>query len=150
MSDEGRRRFDEIEPPLHIPDYRSSDPKAAELVGPLIRFRGGQQLPVPHAPPAETTDPRFYACTDHHLACDCREAELGERLSEMRSEYQHLTTTVKAALAADIAGHPTRVREGYAGRPDLECQCVGCKLARSLHMVPVGNARRVEAHNHPF
>ncbi|MDJ0403917.1 hypothetical protein QNA23_10530 [Rhodococcus erythropolis] len=144
--------YDDIEPPLHVPDYRYGDPSKAELVGPLVRFRGGQQLPVPHAPPADTTDPRYRACTDHHLACDCREAELGEQFSEMRSEWRHLNSTVRAALAADIAGHPTRVRDEYTGRPDLECHCVGCKLARTLRMIPVGNTRRINQNQqqHPF
>lgn len=109
------------EPPLHIADGRRD-----ALVGPLVRFRGGQQMPVRHAPPFDTRDPRYTACTDHHLACDCREAEQNENLHEHRAELRE----IDRAIAAAIEGHPTQVFVDNEERPDLECQCVGCKVAR--------------------
>lgn len=131
--------YDDIEPPLHVPDYRYGDPRKAELVGPLVRFRGGQQLPVPHAPPSDTTDPRYRACTDHHLACDCREGDL----AEMLNEYRHELSIIKSCLQAAIHGHPTQVYVDSARRADLECQCTGCDLTRRLHLVEFANKRRV-------
>ncbi|MFI6215668.1 hypothetical protein ACIBCD_27060 [Nocardia brasiliensis] len=81
---------------------------ATDLVGPMVWFRG-QMVNVTHSPPTNTTDPRYNLCTDHRLACDCREAERGEELFELRAEHWRM----RDLLAALIAGHATEVYDGY-------------------------------------
>lgn len=100
-----------------------------ELVGPIVHFRN-QAIPVDRTPPRNTVDGnRWSACTEHHLACDCREAELNEQIQELRSEYRELA----AALRSAIVDHPTFVetRAGVRQR-DLECRCDGCIVARRI------------------
>lgn len=100
-----------------------------ELVGPIVYFRN-QAIPVDRTPPRDTIDGnRWSLCTEHHLACDCREAELNEQINELRSEYRELAQALRSA----IADHPTFV-ETRAGnrRRDLECRCGGCKVARRI------------------
>ncbi|WFN94140.1 hypothetical protein [Gordonia sihwensis] len=102
-----------------------------ELVGPVVYFRNQYAVPVDRTPPRDTVDgDRWAQCTDHHLACDCREAELGEQLRELRSELD----LIKHRLTAATEGHPTFVEERYGSqrRRDLECQCTGCSVTRAL------------------
>jgi hypothetical protein len=126
---------------------------STDLVGPLptVQFRGGPKpegswrdrqklLPaVAYVPPKNTLDPRYDACTDHHVACDCREAEFAEERAEQRMERQQM----KAAFDAILAGHETR-RYGDDGAPG--CMCTGCQLARACHMYP---ANAYEASGQP-
>lgn len=116
-----------------------------QVVGPLINFRG-HAIPVDHAPPRDTTDPRYLKCADHHLACDCREAEQNEVIGEYRAGYRE----IEDQLATMIDGHPTFVDVDGEDRPDLQCQCVACKIVRitrrgfSYHT----NARSVKLNSH--
>ena len=100
------------------------------LVGPIVWFRR-QMVAVTSSPPQNTCDPRYAACTDHHLACDCREAERSEDLHEYRVALRDIGEVLKAATD----GHPTFVYVGEERRTDLECRCTGCVVAR---IVPTG------------
>lgn len=112
------------EPPLHIAD------------GQIVQAA----RPVPGRPAdagaasaaRDTRDPRYWRCTDHHLACDCRpkpsEAERNEALTEMRADLQSIHDVMKG----DLEGHPTRVYDRTGERRDLECRCTGCRIARSI------------------
>lgn len=118
-------------PPPHVADGRFS----TALIGPLVRFRG-HQIPVDRTPPRNTVDgDRWRNCTDHHLACDCREAEQNENLNEMRGEMR----LIKDVLAQATVGHPTfvEVRQYGSRRRDLECQCIACDLIRRLERTSV-------------
>lgn len=55
------------------------------LVGPLptIRFHDGTK--IAYTVPRDSMDPRYVACTNHHPACDCREAERAEDVGEHRA-----------------------------------------------------------------
>jgi hypothetical protein len=120
------------DPPPHIADGRP-------LVGPMVRFRGGP-VAVDRSAPTNTGDPRYRACTDHHLACDCREADLNEQLHEYRSEWQLLRDEMGRA----IRGHATVVeQEDGQPRIDLQCQCALCEFARVAGLVPNRWAREV-------
>lgn len=109
-----------------------------ELVGPVVYFRS-QPVAVTSSPPRDTLDPRYDACTDHHLACDCREAEQCERLHEQAVERFELRGRFEVLLD----GHPTEVYLNGDIRADLSCHCEGCKLARSLSLVPYTNIRYI-------
>ena len=109
-----------------LPPHIARQPyRHATLVGPMVRFRG-QPVDVGSSTPRYTLDPRYLACTDHHLACDCREAEQNEQINEYRDGYREITDVIAAA----IEGHPTEVFIDGEERSDLECQCAGCKIAR--------------------
>lgn len=123
---------------------------STELVGPLptVSFYGGPGVfgharpKVAYVPPRDSTDPRYSACTDHHVACDCREAELAEQITEWHSEYMLL----KAAIKKHIEGHRTYAEWTYRQifvrwengeqvwryeRDDAAmCSCVACQIAR--------------------
>ena len=100
--------------------------------------------------PQDTMDIRYPLCTDHHPACDCREAELAEQLHEYRSEIQR----VKKAAARLLVGHRlrdygdlatqyhSRAEMGgamydklMAGDGPLACQCTGCQLVRATELL---------------
>lgn len=111
------------------------------LVGPLptITFLGGpgaahgNTTRVAYAVPRNTLDPRFAACTDHHRACDCREALLAEDINEWRGEYRE----VQRAAHAVLAGHQLRV-PGAMTHEEYErggCQCTGCQITRRSHLL---------------
>ncbi|MGY4103457.1 hypothetical protein ACW2Q0_28420 [Nocardia sp. R16R-3T] len=118
---------------------------ANALVGPLVFFRG-QQVAVTSSPPTDTRDPRYDRCTDHHLACDCREAEQNENLHELRTEYRHLTDV----LAVMLAGHRTAVYVDGNRRESLDCRCQLCEFARTAHAVPWANRTRLSDTHVPF
>lgn len=101
---------------------------------PQVTFIGGPRRPydspspsVAYDRPKNTLDPRVEACTDHHVACDCREAVLAEGLAEWRSEF----LSIQRAIDMVLAGHPTRTK-GDA-KP---CQCSGCQIARIANLYP--------------
>lgn len=102
------------------------------LVGPLptVRFKGVRAVADP---PQSTLDRRWDACTEHHLACDCREAEMNEALSEYSGELR----AADEASRRILTGHPTRlhVLDPATGEwVDRSCQCTGCQLARVAHL----------------
>lgn len=109
------------------------------LVGPVtsdhVTFRGGPAHDIgvvtavlAYDVPANTCDPRYVTCTDHHVACDCREAEIAED----RSEFSAWRREVEQAFAEILAGHPTMQYDG-SGEP-VACMCTGCQIARAAHM----------------
>lgn len=102
------------------------------VVGPIVYFRGRDHaVPVEQSPPRDTMDgDRWAKCTSHHLACDCREAEKNEQLTELRSELR----LIQDQLKASTDGHPTFVEERYGSqrRRDLECRCTACHVVRTL------------------
>lgn len=73
-----------------------------------------------YEPPRNTMDPRYAACTKHHVACDCREGEYQEEIDELRSEW----TQFRTVLATVLDGH----RAHY-------CMCTGCQIARRLGLI---------------
>lgn len=117
--------------------------------GPVVFFRGERRpghstlraaVPVDRPPPTDTRDPRYLTCADHHLACDCREAERGEEIHEWRANFTHAQTAAQEICA----GHPTwpdyyiEERRGvfevtYAAVSDC-CQCTGCQIIRKAHL----------------
>lgn len=110
-----------------------------ELVGPLPTitfFPRGADEPhrIAYTVP-KTCDLRAAACTDHHPACDCREADLREAITEYREEFR---------LAQDVAQEVLRghlyVRPGLGRRPRLEpgCLCSGCTIARRTFLLGPG------------
>lgn len=103
-----------------------------ELVGPLptIRFYDGTKQA--YNVPRDTMDPRFTACADHHPACDCREAELSEQISELRGELKEIVDAARTVLA----GHPIWVYEqGPNGDREVGCMCTGCQIVRAAHIL---------------
>jgi hypothetical protein len=126
-----------------------------ELVGPLptVSFGGGpdnysrvwrERPKVAYTVPQDTRDPRYRTCTDHHVACDCREAEMAENINEWRHEYQAL----KAAVLSRIEGHATtgelyeRVFNRWENDRQVwdyvetqeRCECVACQIARECYL----------------
>lgn len=107
----------------------------AALVGPLrtgvIHFQRGIRRAnggvVAYDPPVNTLDPRYIACTDHHVACDCREAEFSEERNEWRMERASL----RSAIDRILDDHPTDA--------DEPCMCTGCQIARAVHVYPRGH-----------
>lgn len=101
----------------------------------LIAFHGGPHYPGCYEPtghaiytaPKNTLDPRFAACTDHHPACDCREAEFAEEIAELRYEYQ----AIRTAFDEVLAGHLLYDADDKPG-----CLCTGCQIARAAHIWP--------------
>lgn len=74
------------------------------VVGPLrqIRFRDGSTQV--YDPPRDTRDLRYVGCADHRPACDCREAEMAERITEMRAEAE-LAGMAEQAITAVLRIH---------------------------------------------
>jgi hypothetical protein len=99
-------------------------------------FSGGRSWREPPAwmpalMPRDTMDPRYPKCTAHHLACDCREAEMAENINE----YRLMLREWQDAADAILAGHPTRVW-AEDGTRTVECQCTGCQIARLAWHTP--------------
>ncbi len=97
----------------------------------LASFNNNQ--PTGYIPPVNTMDPRYKACAEHRVGCDCREAILAEELREWQLEYAAICRTAKKILA----GHPTWIEvvdgRGYA---DLKpgCMCTGCQIVRDAYL----------------
>lgn len=103
------------------------------VVGPLpvIRFMDGTRQA--YTPPRNTLDIRYAACSDHHPACDCREAEFAENFGEFRAERADIV----AAFAAELQDHATWP-PWSDGSPDAAfnvCSCTGCRIARRVRFV---------------
>lgn len=55
-----------------------------------------------YAPPINTVDPRYRACTEHRVGCDCREADLREEIVELKAvgdEFRAENARLRALLA---------------------------------------------------
>ncbi|MCW6003930.1 hypothetical protein K1W54_04940 [Micromonospora sp. CPCC 205371] len=107
---------------------------STELVGPVavVRFRDGTV--IPYQPPRDTVDgERWSNCTDHRVACDCREAELAEQIGEYRAT---LEAAVKACQRI-LDGHATYAYEDApdGGQREVGCMCTGCQIARKVHLL---------------
>lgn len=89
-----------------------------------VRFCGGPDPLGPYPPsieydvPKNTLDPRVEECTDHHVACDCREAELAEQINEWRARVLDLEAAIRDHTAGHVDG----------------CACTGCYIARAVGM----------------
>lgn len=81
-----------------------------------------------YTPPRDTCDPRYEACTHHHVACDCREAEFAEHRKEMSGEWKRLNEAMDRILAE----HPTHTWDDEM----QPCQCTGCQIAREIGYYP--------------
>lgn len=97
-----------------------------ELVGPLpaVRFRDGSRQV--YEVPRDTCDARYRACTGHHTACDCREAEFAEEISELRGQIRG---TVQA-FAEVLKGHQTWAYTESGDDAFAQRQCTGCQIVR--------------------
>lgn len=82
----------------------------------FVLFHDGTRLDYDQ--PKNTLDPRYPACVEHRVACDCREAEYAEEGTEFRADWASLLAAVKEICA----GHPR------------ECMCTGCQIARRIHV----------------
>lgn len=128
-----------------LPDVRDECPRCnpRPLVGPVrtVNFYGGPggslgcPASVNYDTPRDTLDPRVARCTDHRVACDCREAEHAEIVAELRYELREF----RAAFDKVLAGHPTG--SSYVEDPENFCQCTGCQIARTAHHYPEGATR---------
>lgn len=92
---------------------------ALAVWAPVVRFNDKPGPEIRYRPPRDTLDPRYSACVRHHVACDCREAELAERIAELHSlldeDRQH-----QDALAAIAQLHR---RASYFGGPPICEEC---------------------------
>lgn len=98
---------------------------------PTIRFHDGtrQEYDVPR----NTLDPRLEACTYHHPACDCREAELSEQIAEHRGGLKVIADAARDVLA----GHAIWAYEdGPNGERSVGCMCTGCQIVRAGYVLP--------------
>lgn len=98
----------------------------AELVGPLptVHFQDGTRQV--YAVPRDTMDGRYRACTTHRTACDCREAEHAETVSELRAEMR----ATQQAFAEVLKGHQTWAYTDTGVDAFAQCQCTGCQIVR--------------------
>lgn len=107
---------------------------------PVVTFSGGPlryeadragapRFQIAYRAPRDTMDPRYAACTNHRVACDCREAEHAEEMAEHRAEWASLRDAARRALAGHQIDHPM-------GLTDIErlgfplCLCSGCVVHR--------------------
>ena len=109
---------------------------SAALVGPLqpVCYANG---PVTwHDLPRNTLDVRYAACGNHHLACDCREAQQAEDIGEFAAMWGEIRQVILAA----IKGHQTYAftgtnDTGWSGVDVFaQCKCQACVIARSAHV----------------
>lgn len=102
------------------------------LVGPLptIRFDGATRERQAYTVPRHTGVLAARLCTDHHPACDCREAELNEQIQEFRYERAELGKAMRETLIGHVIYAPR-------GAPDDACcMCSGCRIARASWAFP--------------
>lgn len=110
---------------------------------PVVTFSGGPhrfeadqagapRFAVAYTVPRNTLDPRHAACTDHHVACDCREAELNEQLEENRLEWAALRDAARRVLAGHQLETPAGL-EDWQRRRYKVCMCSGCVIERTSH-----------------
>lgn len=84
--------------------------------------------PIYYRPPRDTCDPRYAACREHRVACDCREAHMAEDRQEMRA-YRNDADRAEQGIEAVLALH--------AGPNDWgRCSAPGCL---NTHPCPTRN-----------
>jgi hypothetical protein len=109
---------------------------SGELVGPLpvIRFMDGSTQA--YTPPRNTCDIRYAACSGHHPACDCREAELAEDIAEYRAMYREVEQVILTAIKGHQTYAYTGVSDaGWTGDDKFgQCKCPACMIARAAHI----------------
>lgn len=88
----------------------------------VVRFRDNTE--VAYQVPHNTLDPRYPLCTEHRVACDCREAERQEDIAELKAELRQ----VKEAARDLLEGHDVHGDEGPG------CMCTGCQIVRRAHL----------------
>jgi hypothetical protein len=116
-----------------------------ELVGPLPLIRFSDNSVQAYTPPRNTGDIRYAVCTDHHPACDCREAHLAEDISEYRTMFREL----ERAILDAIKGHQTYAYSGESDAGQIvedtfgQCKCPVCAIARAAH---IGHAECLRQH----
>lgn len=116
---------------------------SAELVGPLptITFQAGYMQPrikQAYDVPRDTCDPRYSACTDHHPACDCREAEHAEEMAEHRGEWKRLRETAARAMSGHQVKYPFGLSRGQRATFPL-CLCTGCVIHREVDLLSLSS-----------
>lgn len=79
------------------------------------------RTPTTYVPPKDTLDPRYKACTDHRVGCDCREGNWNENVQDVHIELSHYVR----AIAQVVGHHPT-----YGADDEPLCQCTGCQILR--------------------
>jgi hypothetical protein len=107
-----------------------------ELVGPVSRIWFVGNTFQAYTPPRDTCDIRYATCREHHPACDCREAQFAEHVSELSMELRE----IKAAIGDALKGHATFAQID-AGKPlsdiaaesGVVCRCTGCVIVRALY-----------------
>lgn len=80
---------------------------------------------IRYRPPGNTCDPRYAACTQHRVACDCREAHMAEDRAEMRA-YSDENKRFAQSIDAVLAIH----------RPDGVGNRTHCPACLALHPCP--------------
>lgn len=109
---------------------------------PVIRYHDGTVEPydLPH----DTRDSRYLVCTQHHRACDCREAEAGEDRQELRAASEESRRYEKWAQA--VARLHQRVPNAYVTDYCAQCNtpwpCPTWKLTADVDWL----TRAVEKH----
>lgn len=114
---------------------------AGEVAGSATIHIGPRRAGVDilYTPPKDTRDPRYAACVDHHVACDCREALWSENENEWRMERALMVKVFDRFIgdhSTDIMGAPNP----HTGERDRACQCMGCQIYRAMHYYPGSGA----------
>lgn len=91
---------------------------------PTVHFHDGSRLA--YTPPKDTCDARYKTCAHHRVACDCREAEHAEEISELRWQIR----TAQQAFAEVLKGHQTWAYTDNGEDAFAQCQCTGCRIVR--------------------
>lgn len=102
----------------------------------VVRFGlFGQGGSVNYTPPRDTMDARYLACTGHHVACDCREAEWAEERAERIAHVRELRATFSRVLAGHQV-YDLNATNPYTGEQAKPCMCTGCQIAREVGIYP--------------
>jgi hypothetical protein len=102
-----------------------------------VTFTGGpgrltDRPHVAYTVPRDTCDPRYAACTEHHVACDCREALLSENINEYRIEVRDHQSAAWRTLQGHQVAYPAGVHPGTFPL----CLCSGCVIHRECWLLP--------------
>ena len=95
------------------PDCTPRPGREVELHQPLVRFNHNPGPEIRYRPPTSTMDLRYAACTNHRVACDCREAHMAEDRAE--HQYERDTNRNLIARLRSIAREHALDRSGRCG-----------------------------------